>query len=85
MGKETRDVVLMRVDFIYHMEIFRDIIANIVQVLTARDRFEELISILLFNPQKNYEIRITIILILYIKILRLKELLLAQKQKNKRG
>lgn len=44
MGKETRDVVLMRVDFIYHMEIFRDIIANIVQVLTARDRFEELIS-----------------------------------------
>lgn len=69
-------MVLMRVDLIYHLEIFRDVIANIVQVLTARDHFEYLMSILLFNPQKNYEIRNTIILILYIKILRLKELLL---------
>lgn len=46
-------MVLMRVDFIYHIEIFRDIIANTVQVLIARDHFEHLISILLFNPQKN--------------------------------
>lgn len=70
-------MVLMRVDLIYHMETFRDVIANTAQVLTARDHFEYLTSILLFNPQKNYEIRNTIILILYIKILRLKELLLA--------